>query len=674
MSSSTEPAPPALLTLGPLTFELGADALRKRGEDELAAAQRALDALTRASGPSTVDGFLEPLDALVHRVRNLSNHGTVVFCGHPDEAGRAAGRGLSESADAFLHGLLLNTQVYDRLRRLELGGADRPTQFAVEKMLRAMRRAGVEQDDATRERLLSLNQQVDQVSNEFMANVANLPRGIDLTSADELAGLPEDYRATHRPGENGKIHVSTRYPDAFPILRYADRAEVRRRMFYEFLRRAYPENEPVLARLLALRHELARTLGYPSYAAYATEDKMVETPAAVRQLLDRVVALVRPAASEDRARWLARKRRSEPDAVRLDPWDAAFWGAGYYDTKIRSEEFGVDLREVRTYLPYARVREGLFALCRELFDLEFRRVEEAPVWHPTVECFDAYQNGRLLGRIYLDLSPRTGKFGHAACFGVREGGAARELPQIALLCNFFDPALPPERARLEYGHLVTLFHEFGHLLHQLFSGEVRWAYNSPSDIERDFVEAPSQLFEEWARDPATLARFAVDPDTGTPAPPELLARLRASDGLGRATNFLRQVALSEISLRLYADDPTTLEPARTTREIYRTYFEPWPDDLHIETAFEHLTMYSACYYTYVWSVVIARDLLRPFAERGSLTDREVAQRYAREILAIGSLRKASESVRAFLGREFGFESFEAWVADRPHPPAPAAPA
>jgi thimet oligopeptidase len=655
------------LSLGALGFELTPEQLRTRGSAQLKAAERAARALAVGSGPRTVPGFLEPLDAVLHDVRNLSNHGTLLFCGHPDEPGRAAGRELSEAADALLHRLLLDPGLYDGLRQLDLGEEGAAAKYAVEKMLRAMRRAGVEKDAVTRDKLLSLNHQVDQVSNEFMANVANRPRGIELASADELEGLPSDYRAAHPPGSDGRVHLSTRYPDVFPILRYADRAEVRRRMFLEFLNRGYPENEPVLARLLALRHELARTLGYPSYAAFATEDKMVETPEAVDRLLSRVVALVAPGADDDRANWLARKQRSDPAATQLEPWDAAGWGAGYYDTKVRTEQFGVDLREVRRFLPYVRVREGLFALCRELFELDLRPAPPTPVWHPSVECYDAYRSGRLIGRIYLDLAPREGKFGHAACFGVRDGGAGRELPQVALLCNLFDASVPTERARLEYVHLVTLFHEFGHLLHHLFAGEVRWTYNSPSDMERDFIEAPSQLFEEWARDPATLARFAADPETGEAAPRELFERMRASEALGRATSYLRQVALSEVSLRFYARDPAGFDPPQLARELWRKYFRPWPEELHFEAAFEHLTMYSACYYTYVWSVVIARDLLRPFLERGSLTDPEVARRYAREILSIGSERRAADSVHAFLGREFSFDAFESWVRARPAP-------
>jgi thimet oligopeptidase len=661
MASSVAAASGARLTLGPLGFGLVPEALRRKGLAELDAAKAQLEQLLGRSGEPTVDGFLVPLNDVVLRVRNVSSHGTLIFAGHPDETGRTAGREVFEAAEAFLHALRLNERLYAALRALGLSGADPATRFAIDKLLRAMRRSGVEKDAATRSRLLELNREIDLVANEFEENIAKLERGFDLESPKDLAGLPDDYRASHAPGKDGRVRITTRYSDCFPVLKYADRSDVRRQMLYEFLRRAYPENLPVLRRLLALRHELAVALGYPNYAAFVLEDKMLDKPEAVRELLDRLEALLGPGARRDLDRFLARKQRSEPGASHLDPWDAAFWGGGYYDEKIRSEEFGVDLRTLRKYLPYTRVREGLFALCRELFGLEFRPSPSAEVWHPSVESFEVFREGRLLGRIFLDLAPRPGKYSHAACFGVRDGDPGRELPQTALLCNFFDPTTPPDRARLEYGSVVTFFHEFGHLLHHLFSGQQRWAFNSQGDLERDFIEAPSQLFEEWARDPATLARFAADPDTGEVVPRQLLERLRASEALGRPSGYLRQVALARISFDLYVQDPGGLDPSRVAGEIYRRYFEPWPDDYHLEASFGHLTGYSAFYYTYLWSMVIARDLLRPFLERGSLTDPATARRYAREILSTGSERPAAESIRAFLGRDFSFEAFERWV-------------
>ncbi|EQD41536.1 Peptidase M3A and M3B, thimet/oligopeptidase F domain protein, partial [mine drainage metagenome] len=169
---------------------------------------------------------------------------------------------------------------------------------------------------------------------------------------------------------------------------------------------------------------------------------------------------------------------------------------GYYDQKILTEEYGVDTKRLRAYLPYAQVRDGLFTLCTELFGVRIERVHDPELWHPSVEAYDVARDGRPLGRFFLDLVPREGKYNHAACFTVREGIRDVQRPQAALVCNFLDPGVPPATARMQYSDVVTFFHEFGHLLHSLFSGHGPWLYTSMSFVEWDFIEAPSQLFEE----------------------------------------------------------------------------------------------------------------------------------------------------------------------------------
>ena len=218
---------------------------------------------------------------------------------------------------------------------------------------------------------------------------------------------------------------------------------------------------------------------------------------------------------------------------------------------------------------------------------------------------------------------------------------------------------------------MTFFHEFGHLLHALFSGHGPWVYTGGSFVEWDFIEAPSQLFEEWARDPATLARFARNPETGETIPPELLARLKGSEAFGRSSRWLRQAALAAISLEFYDRDPAGVDTSALFREVYDRYFPtPIEAEYHPQSAWGHLTGYSAFYYTYIWSLVIARDLLKPFLDKGSLTDQETAARYAREILAPGGQRPAADLVRAYLGREFNFDAFESWLRQEPAPIRP----
>jgi thimet oligopeptidase len=668
------PPLPTGATLGELPFSLSADELRRRGAAILAHAGRRLDDVLAVAGGRTLSNLLEPLDRLLLQVRDLSSHAGLMFYVHPEEATRVAGREVSEAADRFFNAFRLNESAYRALRELDLSDADAPTRFAVEKMLREMRRAGVEKDAEGRARILALTNEIDLTANEFSEVISRSRRSITVDGPAELPGLPQDYIAAHAPNAEGKIRITTDYPDFRPVITYCENAEVRRRILYEFANRAYPENVPVLARLLSKRYEFARSLGYSDYAAYAIEDKMMRSPEAAAAFLDRVGRLLRLPAEADLERRLDRKRKDDPAATRLENWDAGLFGEGYYDAKLRSEEAGVDTKLLRPYLPYGQVRDGLFQLCTELFGLTFLPVSNAELWHPSVEAFDVTKGGRPVGRCYLDMVPREGKYNHAACFGVREGLETVQLPQSALICNFLDPGSPRETALMEYGDVVTFFHEFGHLLHALLSGHGRWLYNGQGAIEWDFVEAPSQLFEEWARDPATLNRFARNPGTGERIPADLLARLKFADAMGRPSRWLRQVALAEASLRLYDRDPSGLDAGKALKAAFNRHFPlPLREEYHPETSFGHLTGYSACYYTYVWSLVIARDLLRPFYEKGTLTDRAIAERYATEILAAGSSRPAAELIRAYLGREFNFEAFEGWVREEESSPAPGRP-
>lgn len=655
--------------LGRLTFGLSPAELGAESEALLTEARRRLDALAGEPAAPTVDGFLTPLDEVLLRVRDLGSHASLLFSTHPVEEARNAARAASEAADRFFNEFRVRPDVYAKLRGLPLDGVDPATRWAVEKLVREMRRAGAELPEEERRAIVALSNSIDESCNQFMANIAAGQGAIDVSDASELAGVPDDYRAAHPPGPEGRIRLTTSYPDVFPVMAYCENPEVRRRMLEAFLNVAHPANLDVLTRLLQQRRDLARRLGFPDFAAFATEDKMMARPEAVRAFLDRLEGILRAPAAGDLDRLLVRKRRDQPTATRLEPWDASYWSAGYYDTKLRQETFGVDPRELRAYLPFGRIRDGLFALCGSLFGLTFVRRAIA-VWHPSVEAYEVSRAGRPIGICYLDLVPRPGKYNHAACFGVREGVRGR-LPQAALICNFIDPTVPSETARMEYRDVVTFFHEFGHLLHALLSGRGRWLYNTMSSIELDFIEAPSQLFEEWARDPATLRRFAVNPDTGETVPVALVEKLKASEAMGRAARELRQVALAAASLDFYQVEPDGLDTTAEFRKVWdRTYPAPFDPAYHAQLAWGHLTGYSACYYTYLWSEVIARDLLTPFHAAASLTDPAAARRYAERILMPGGTRPAAELVRDYLDREFTFDAYQRWVLQTPAAPEP----
>ncbi len=630
--------------------------LRTIGTELLRAGEERLERLLKGEAPPTLDGFFSDLDRILLEVRDVGSHGSFLFNVHADPEVRAAGRELSEASDRFYNAFRINLRAYERLGALDLAGADLVTRRTVEKMRKEMRRSGVERPPEVRERLRALSDAIDSVSNQFVQNIATQPRSLEVAGVEELKGLPPDYLAAHPAGPDGRIRLTTQYPDYLPVQNYADRAELRSALMHEFMNRAYPDNLAVLSDLLAKRHEFATSLGYPAFSSLAMEDKMTGTREAASRFLREVAEILRPGTSADRERLRLRKRRAGSEEP-VNLWDEA-----YYRNQIRNEEYGVDARELRRFLPYGPVRDGLFALCAELLGLEIRPRAGAPTWHATVEAYEVRRSGAVIGRFYLDMVPRDGKYTHAACFGLRTGIEGTQLPESALVCNFVAPNVAKEGARMEYRDVVTFFHEFGHLLHAMLSGGMPWTYCH--QLEWDFVEAPSILFEEWAKDPTTLSRFARDPETGASVPRELLDRLEASDALGRPSFWMRQVALGAIAFAYYDRDPRGLDTTALYDRIWEEHLPGrYPPGYHAEASWGHLTGYSACYYTYTWSLVIARDLLRRFRDRGSLTDPELAQRYAREILAPGGSRPAAESIEAFLGRPFELRAFADWIAE-----------
>jgi thimet oligopeptidase len=283
-------------------------------------------------------------------------------------------------------------------------------------------------------------------------------------------------------------------------------------------------------------------------------------------------------------------------------------------------------------------------------------------WHADVETWDLFdaQSGEPLGRFYLDMHPREGKYKHAAMFPVTSGVEGIQLPEAALVCNF-PQAKGNEPALLEHDDVKTFFHEFGHLLHHLLGGRQKWVGVSGIKTEWDFVEAPSQMLEEWVFDLDTLRTFAKHVETGEPVPADLVKAMRAASDFGKGLQVRHQMYYAKLSLELYRRDPAAIDTTALSRELMNRYSPfRYVDETRFEASFGHLDGYSAIYYTYMWSLVIAKDLFSDFKKRG-LLDPEVAARYRRAVLAPGGSRDASELVESFLGRPVSFSSFETWL-------------
>jgi thimet oligopeptidase len=332
----------------------------------------------------------------------------------------------------------------------------------------------------------------------------------------------------------------------------------------------------------------------------------------------------------------------------------------YYERLIRATNYQFDAESARAYFPFESVKKGVLDVTSRIFSVTFKRLPKAAVWDPSVEAYEVYENNRLIGRFFLDLHPRPGKFNHAAQFEICAGVKGVQLPQAALVCNF-PGGIPGDPGLMEHGDVTTFFHEFGHLLHTIFGGNQQWESVSGITTEWDFVEAPSQMLEEWAWDPTVLQTFAKNYKTGEPIPVEMVENMRRADKFGRAIDTAYQVFFSAISLDIYDKAPKDVNTDAIVRKEELAYV-PFPPmaNTHMQASFGHLDGYSAIYYTYMWSLVIAKDLFSQF-NHASMLDPTVPTRYRRQVLAPGGTAPAAQLVHSFLNRDFNYTAFENYV-------------
>ena len=568
---------------------------------------------------------------------------------HPDAEVRALAEDLLRDVDRATTDRDLDRGLYDVVAATDPAGPDDAATRMREHVLRDFRRSGVDRDDEVRSRLREISERLTVLEQEFGRTIREDVRSIRV-GAEQLDGLPDDFVADH-PVEDGLVTVTTDYPDYLPFRTYSRDARARRDLTLEFESRGWPANDAVLHEILDLRHEKARLLGYDSWPDYDAAVKMIGSGGAIAEFIRQISGAAADAGARDLETLLARRRVDDPDATAIDRSEL-----GYYTELVRREQYDVDAREVRRYFDFQRVRAGLLEVTGRLFGVQYRPVDVGR-WHEDVAVYDVYSDGQRRGRIYLDLHPREGKYKHAAQFDLVGGITDRLLPEGVLVCNF-------SRGLMEHQHVVTLFHEFGHLVHHVLGGGQEWARFSGVATEWDFVEAPSQMLEEWAWDATVLRTFAVD-ETGAPIPADLVERMQAAKEFGKGISVLTQVGYAEVSYLLHQDRPDDHTPV-VSESVSRYSHVAGLPQTHFQTSFGHLAGYTSAYYTYMWSLVIAKDLFSAF-DADDLFEPTVAQRYRDRILAPGGSRDAADLVADFLGRPFTFDAFAAWMDRAPIP-------
>jgi len=638
-------------------------AFEKIESERLAVAQRSIDAIVAVKGARTIENTLAPYDEATRLIDTAQYFADVMQNVHPDAAYRDHATAMVTKAGALATSLSLNREVYQALSSLDLSKTDVATHYYVQRQLLKSRLVGVNKDDATRARLKTLNDQLTEDQSMFDRNIADGQRTVEVANASELDGLPQDYIDNHKPGTDGKIQITTRYPDLWPVLTFAKSDQLRRQMMLAFLNMAYPKNKEVLQRMMQTRYEIATLMGYSNWADYSVADKMIREGRSIADFIERLDTATRPAAQREYAMLLAEKQKLHPGAKEVTDYDGR-----YYQELVRRAQYDFDSQSVRPYFPYQQVKQGILDTAARFFHVSFQQEENVAAWDPSVETWDVIDNGKAIGRFYLDMHPREGKYSHAQMATVLDGIRGKQLPEAILICNFPGPRAT-DPGLMEYDDVTTFFHEFGHLMHHILGGQQEWAGISGISMERDFVEAPSQMLEELIRSPQVLASFARHYKTGESIPADLVTRMNRASAYGRAGDVQLQNAFSAMSYDIYKAKPDAVNPDTVCEDDVRSHtLVPLSPGTHFYASFGHLGSYSSSYYTYMWDKVIAEDFFAQFDSTNPLVG-NAPMRYRRFVLEPGGSMSANDLVKNFLGRPQSMDAFQRWMNEEFQPAA-----
>lgn len=598
-------------------------------------------ALESDTSPATLQSVVGKFDQITYDMQAIRQSWYMKAI-HPDEAVRDAATECSERYSDFSSQVGLSKGYYERLATIDLNSLSETEKYMVEQGLKSFRRAGVDKDQETRDRIRALRKEITEIGNQFDKNIRDDVRYV-TTTADQLTGLPQDYLDERPADENGDIQISTDYPDTGPVFKYAENDDLRKQLRIAARSRGYPQNAEILKNLIKKRHQLANMLGFENFAALSMDDKMIGTPENADRFLTTVGEALNGPIDKEMDILLARLKKIDPEATEVSAWQVS-----YLMNLIRQEDYALDSKEVREYFKYDKVRDGILGMTEDLFGVEIREWD-TPTWHEDVETYEIVENGIIIGRFYMDNHPRDNKYKHAAHWGLRSGIKDKQIALSGLAQNF-------PKGLMEHNQVETFLHEFGHLLHNIFSGNQQWFAITGMSMERDFVEAPSQMLEEWIWDYDTIKNFATN-DKGEAIPKALVDKMVRARDFGLATGTATQIYYANLSLNYYNRDPDSFELEPTMLELAEK-FSPFPhvEGTHFYTNFGHLNGYSSNYYTYQWSLAIATDLFSRFAEKG-MRNKAVAKEYREKVLGAAGSKPATEFVEDFLGRPFSPDAY-----------------
>jgi len=601
----------------------------------------------------TVENTLLQFENVFADLNDKANPLTFMSSVSMDAGLRSEAEECEKKWSEFSIGVFARRDFYDALRNAKARTAGEKR--LQKETLTAFEKSGLKFSDAVVNEVKELSKKLSNLKTTFGANLANDNTTVSFTE-QELEGTPADFISRLKKDADGKLIVTTKYPDYLAVMENAKNSDTRKRMSTAYQNRQGEKNTKLLEEAIILRQQIAKKLKFQTWADYAIKGRMAKDATDVFKFLNGLKNKLAQANRSDLAKLLKFKQEMEPGATKLNVWDLA-----YYEYQLKKRDYSLDNEKIREYFPSDHVVKGTFAVYAKLLGVNFVQVPNAKVWGPEVQLYEIRESksNELLAHFYTDLVPRDGKYGHAAAFPVHPGrlvNGVYKKPIASMVANFEPPA-NGKPSLLNHDEVETFFHEFGHIMHQTLT-KAPFASLSGSSVYQDFVEAPSQMLENWVWDKEVLPTLSGHyTDTSKKLPAEMLNKMLEVRYFNKGYFYTRQLMLGLFDMRIHTTDGPV-----DTKKVYDNTFrelvgiEPLVEG-HFPAGFGHMMGgYEAAYYGYLWSEVYARDMFSRFQEEG-LLNAKTGEDYRRHILEQGDMEEPMLLLTRFLGRKPNNKAF-----------------
>ena len=586
---------------------------------------------------------LSKMDSLEQILDSLNGRTSFLSQVHPEEAIRKAGSKIESIIQNYYLQLTLDKELFEAINKINAQDMDQVDQRYHNFLMRDFEDAGQLLSEKDRLKLEKIDKELISLAIEFEENIAEDKTEL-LFEEKQLKGVTANELSSFVKKDN-KFIITMAYPHISAILENCSVRQTREEVWKAFSNRATKKNSSILSRATVLRNTKAKLHKYTAWSGYRLQYRMAKSPENVKKMYDSLLPMLKKKAEEEVIMLLNLDKSIEKISI---------WDVRYLIAKERSRVINIDTSKLKEYFELHHVKSTMLKVCEEVFDLQFKQRKETNAWHEDVELWEVYdtKTNQLIAHFYLDLYPREGKFTHAAVMDVTSGNLITK-SACSMVANFPNPNIG--KALMSFDEVETLFHEFGHVLHHCL-GRSKYTRLSGTNVEWDFVEAPSQIMEHWVWQTECIEKLAIHHETREKLELSTLEKLKDSKNIGIGLHILRQIGLGLEDQLLHGagyKDPhhSLIEEAHVIPVFY-----PFNEVNHLASFGHMMGGYDAGYYGYLWAEIIGDDLFSRFEKEGVLSS-FVGKDYRKKILSQGGSKDANNLIKDFLGRDWDYNSF-----------------